>query len=190
MHGVDLDVTVLVLVDQRLQLPREHDLRQFALVVRQRRIVVFPAAKVSIERRVDAELAPEYSLSVDVVEVDAAVEVRTRRDVYDARVQVLRPGGPQQRHQQVRKQEVAQIIHSELALVAVLGDVVRRRHYSRVVDQEVHFGVALPDHRGEVAHRLGISGVEVLVRNRCRHILVHIEQTLHVPLRFLRIAHS
>ena len=111
MRGVGMDATA---AEPPFELDREEDVQRLRLPVRVPRLVV-------------------ASFEIEIVEIGFADVVTGRRHVHDAR----RRSGEQRRDNEVREQEVPEVVRAELELEPVGGALERRCHDTRVVDQQV-----------------------------------------------------
>ena len=98
----------------------------------------------------DCHLSYGQALELDVLEDDRRHVMAARADRHDA----ARRAGAQRRHEEARREEVAEVVRAELELEAV-GRLHRRaRHDAGVVDHDVQRRMAREEAAGEGADLL------------------------------------
>jgi hypothetical protein len=113
MQGIDRDIRSAQLFGQ---VPREEDVRQFALTIGGDFVVRLCAHQVLL--------------------VDAALQMGQTGYDYNA----AGCGGLDQIQQEIRQQKVSQMIHTDLSLKSIFGQRVGTHHHAGVVDEDVEFG--------------------------------------------------
>ena len=78
-----------------------------------------------------------FASHTEIVEADAAKAMRARRDDDNTRVAV--GGGRRQKHrlEQMKQEEMRQVVISKLRLEAIGCPALRTRHYAGIFDQDV-----------------------------------------------------
>lgn len=111
----------------------------------------------------------KHSLSMDIIKINFAQLVHTRRHIDHPCVRLRRTSRPQFGQQQVGEQKVAQIVDGQLRLKAVLGDRVRHGHNAGVVEQQMDARKLGLDYGGELPNGCHATGVEAFVVHFARN---------------------
>ena len=97
-------------------------------------------------------------------------------------------GGAQQRQQPGSEREVPEVVRAKLQLEAVGGGIARRRrHHTRIIDEQVNRPTGSVQARGKIANRREIRQVNQFQAKLCMRVLC--AQLRNRLLAFGRVAH-